>query len=96
MASILSAAVSALLEFDEVSVQLLDEDTVEYKILTTGILPKLCDLKMLIWSYLAPPVKRLEIVEVREVERGPAGVAKRYLITARGTRRFRGITPRRR
>ena len=56
MASILSAATKALIEFDEVGVQMLDENTVEYKILTTGMIPEAIELKTLIWSYLSPPV----------------------------------------
>ena len=82
MASILSAAAKALIEFDEVGVQMLDENTVEYKILTTGMIPEAIELKTLIWSYLSPPVKRLEITNVEVVERG--FVTNRYLVTVRG------------
>jgi len=82
LASIISAAVKALIEFDEVGVQMLDENTVEYKILTTGMMPEAIELKTLIWSYLSPPVKRLEITDVKIVERG--FITDRYLVTVRG------------
>ncbi len=82
MASLISAAVGALLEFDEVDVRMLDENTVEYKILTTGMVPEAIELKTLIWSYLSPPVKSLEITDVKIVERG--FVTNRYLVTVRG------------
>lgn len=82
MASLISAAVGALLEFDEVDVRMLDENTVEYKILTTGMVPEAIELKTLIWSYLSPPVKSLEIMDVKIVERG--FVTNRYLVTVRG------------
>jgi len=82
LASIVSAAVSALIEFDEVDVRMLDANTVEYKILTTGIMPEVVELKTLIWSYLSPPVKKLEVTNVEVVERGWA--TNRYLVTVRG------------
>ena len=82
MASIISAAVGALIEFDEVGVQMLDEDTVEYKILTTGMVPEMIELKTLIWSYLSPPVKRLEVTDIKIVEKG--FVTNRYMVTVRG------------
>ena len=82
MASLASAAIGALLEFDEVDVQMLGEDRVQYKILTTGMVPSVIELKTLIWSYLSPPVKRLEITDIKVVERGM--IADRYLITVQG------------
>lgn len=82
MASLVSAAVGALLEFDEVDVHMLDENTVEYKILTTGIMPDIIELKTLVWSYLSPPVKSLEVTNIAVVERG--FIANRYLITVQG------------
>lgn len=82
MASLITAAVGALLEFDEVDVCMLDENTVQYKILTTGMMPSAIEMKTLIWSYLSPPVKRLEITDVKVVERGV--IADRYLITVKG------------
>ena len=82
MASLISAAVGALLEFDEVDVRMLDGNTVEYKILTTGIMPDIIELKTLVWSYLSPPVKSLEITNIEVVERG--FIANRYLITVQG------------
>ena len=82
MASLASAAVSALLEFDEVDVQMIGADRVQYKILTTGVMPSIIELKTLIWSYLSPPVKRLEVTDVKVVERGV--IADRYLITVQG------------
>lgn len=90
MASLASAAIGALLEFDEVDVRMLDDNTVEYKILTTGMMPSIIELKTLIWSYLSPPVKRLEVTDVKVVERGM--IADRYLVTVQGEVRpkFRG------
>jgi len=82
LASLISAAVGALLEFDEVDVRMLDENTVEYKILTTGIMPDIIELKTLIWSYLSPPVKSLEVTDIKVVERG--FITNRYLVTVRG------------
>lgn len=82
MASLISAAAKALLEFDEVDVRMLDDNTVEYKILTTGMMPEAIELKTLIWSYLSPPVKSLEITDIKVVERGM--ITNRYLITVRG------------
>jgi len=82
MASLISSAVGALLEFDEVDVQLLGDDRVQYKILTTGMVPSAIELKTLIWSYLSPPVKRLEIIDIKVVERGV--IADRYLVTVQG------------
>ena len=82
MASIISAAVSSLLEFDEVDVRMIDANTVEYKILTTGMMPEAIELKTLIWSYLSPPVKSLEITNVEVVERG--FITNRYLVTVQG------------
>lgn len=82
MASLISAAVGALLEFDEVDVRMLNENTVEYKILTTGMLPEAIELKTLLWSYLSPPVKSCEIMNIEVVERG--FIANRYLVTVQG------------
>jgi len=82
LASLISAAVGALIEFDEVDVRMLDANTVEYKILTTGIVPDAIELKTLIWSYLSPPVKSLEITNIEVVERG--FITNRYLVTVRG------------
>lgn len=89
MASLISAAMGALLEFDEVAVRMIGEDTVEYDILTTGVLPSVIRLKTLIWSYFSPPVKRLDIVSIKEVE--PGIVANRYIVTVRGKIRKRLI-----
>lgn len=61
---------------------MIDEDTVEYKILTTGILPEIVELKTLIWSYLSPPMKSCEVMDIEVVERGL--VTNRYLLTVRG------------
>ncbi len=82
MASLASAAISALLEFDEVDVRMIGDDVVEYKILTTGIMPEIIELKTIIWSYLSPPVKSLEVTDIKVVERG--FIANRYLVTVRG------------
>jgi len=82
LASIASAAVKALIEFDEVDVRMIGDDVVEYKILTTGIMPDIIELKTLIWSYLSPPVKKLEIMNIEVVERG--FIANRYLVTVKG------------
>lgn len=82
MASLASAAVQALIEFDEVDVRMIGDDVVEYKILTTGMVPEVVELKTLIWSYLSPPVKELEITDIKIVERG--FIANRYLVTVRG------------
>jgi len=81
MASIIAGAISALLEFDEIQSERIG-DEIHYTILTTGVLPAVCELKTLIWSYLAPPVKRLEIVDIEEVEAGP--ITKRYKIHVKG------------
>lgn len=90
MASIIAGAMSALLEFDEISTEIVG-DKIRYTILTTGVLPRVCELKVLLWSYLAPPVKRLKIVSIEEVESGP--VAKRYRIVVEGDRYFLGRRP---
>jgi len=82
LASLISAAVGALIEFDEVDVRMLDENTVEYKILTTGMVPEAIEIKTLIWSYLSPPVKSLEVTDIKVVERG--FITNRYLVTVRG------------
>jgi len=82
LSSLVSAFLSSLLEFDEVAVRMVDENTVEYQIITTGMAPGLVELKTKIWSYLAPPVKHLEVTDIRVVERGV--VADRYLVTIRG------------
>lgn len=81
MASVLSGFITALLEFDEVAVSRVG-DEVEYTILTTGIMPSIVEFKTLIWSYLAPPVKRLDVVSIEEIESGP--VTKRYRVVVRG------------
>ena len=93
MASIIAGAMSALLEFDEISSEVVG-DKIRYTILTTGVLPKVCELKVLMWSYLAPPVKRLNIVSIEEVESGP--IAKRYRIVVEGDRYWRGRRPEKR
>lgn len=82
MASIVSAVVTSLLEFDEIEVRREGDDII-YVFLTTGVLPSVCELKTLIWSYMAPPIKRLKIESIEEVERGRFGV-KRYKVTVRG------------
>ena len=82
MASLISAGIQALIEFDEVDVRMIDDNTVEYQILTTGMVPEVVELKTMIWSYLSPPVKALEITDIKVVERG--FVANRYLVTVRG------------
>ena len=93
MASIVSAAVKTLLEFDEVGVSMPDENTVEYKILTTGMLPEAVELKTLIWSYLSPPVKRLSITDIEIVEKGL--LTDRYLLTVEGKLGLQGQEARR-
>ena len=77
--------IGAVLEFDEVSAVTYG-DEVEYTILTTGVRPEICQIKTLIWSYLAPPVKRLEVLSIEEIEAGP--ITKRYKIRVRGKRVF--------
>ena len=88
MASVIAGLIGSILEFDEVSAEVIG-DEVEYTILTTGVRPEVCEIKTLIWSYLSPPVKRLEVVSIEEVESGP--ITKRYRIKVRGKRTF---TPR--
>lgn len=83
MASVIAGIVGAFLEFDEVKAETIGDD-VQYTILTTGVMPEACKLKTLIWSYLAPPVKKLDIVSIEEVEAGL--VTKRYKIVVRGKR----------
>jgi len=90
MASIITGIVGSLLEFDEVSTE-VTEDKIRYTILTTGMLPKSCELKVLLWSYLAPPVKRLNIISIDEIESGL--VTKRYKIVVEGNRYFMGRKP---
>jgi len=82
LASLISAGIQAIIEFDEVDVRMIDDNTVEYKILTTGMVPEVVELKTMIWSYLSPPVKKLEITDIKTVERGL--IANRYLVTVRG------------
>ena len=93
MASVIAGIMSAILEFDEIQTE-VTEDKIRYTILTTGVLPKTCELKVLLWSYLAPPVKRLNIVSIEEVESGP--IAKRYRIVVEGDRYFLGRKPEKR
>lgn len=85
MASVIAGVIGSLLEFDEVKAETIG-DEVEYTILTTGIRPEACEVKVLIWSYLAPPVKRLEVTSIEEVESGP--ITKRYKVVVRGKRVF--------
>ena len=61
---------------------MIGENRVQYKILTTGIMPPIIELKTLIWSYLSPPVKSCEVMDIKVVERGI--IANRYLITVEG------------
>lgn len=71
-----------LLQFDEVSATKLPNGEVEYVVLVTGISPSTVQLKTMLWAYLSPPVKRLNVVNVEEIEGGP--LFKRYKVTARG------------
>lgn len=81
MASVIVAATASLFEIDEVEASKFG-DEVYYTFLTTGVLPSLAQIKTKIWAYLAPPVKRLEVLAIEEVERGP--IAKRYKIYVKG------------
>lgn len=81
MASMIAGVISTLLEFDEVDVKRVG-NKVTYKILTNAVRPKMVETKMLIWSYLSPPVKKLTITNIQEIERGP--LVGRYLVTAVG------------
>lgn len=90
LASIIAGFMSAILEFDEIKAETIG-DEIEYTILTTGIRPEACEIKTLIWSYLAPPVKRLKVVSIEEVEAGP--ITKRYKIVVRGKKFLGGLRP---
>ena len=78
---IIGGLVKSALDFDEVSVQLVD-GRVEYKIVTTLMTPNLIGLKTRLWGYLSPPMGRLEVTDVETVERGL--IANRYLVTVQG------------
>ena len=81
MASVIVAAAQSFFEIDEVNATKRG-DTIEYTFLTTGILPATAELKTKIWAYLSPPVKRLEIVSIDVIEKGP--ITKRFKIRVKG------------
>lgn len=81
MASILGTLASAFFEIDEVEASRVG-DEVHYTFLTTGLLPSIAELKTKFWAYLAPPVRRLEILSIEPIEEGP--IAKRYKIRVKG------------
>jgi len=81
VASIITGMVLTVLEFDEIET-VRKGDEIHYTIVTSGVMPSICELKTLIWSFLAPPVKKLEVVSIEELEHGP--IVKRYKIHVKG------------
>jgi len=81
MASVIAAAAHSLFEVDEIEASRF-KDEVYYTFVTTGILPETAELKTKLWAYLAPPVKRLEVLGIEEIEKGL--IAKRYKIHVKG------------
>ena len=81
MASVIVAAAHSFFEVDEIEASKF-KDEIYYTFVTTGILPKTAELKTKLWAYLAPPVKRLEVLSIEAIEVGP--ITKRYKIHVRG------------
>ena len=81
MAFVISSLAGALLEIDEIEAARIG-DEVHYTFLTTGVLPSLAELKTKLWAYIAPPVKRLQVVSIEPIEQGP--ITKRYKIKVVG------------
>lgn len=81
MASILGTLASAFFEIDEIEASRFG-DEIYYTFLTTGLAPSIAELKTKLWAYVAPPVKRLEILAIEPIEEGP--IAKRYKIRVKG------------
>lgn len=81
MASILGTFASAFFEIDEVEASRVGNE-VYYTFVTTGLGPSVAELKTKLWAYMAPPVKRLEVLSIEPLEEGP--VAKRYKIRVKG------------
>lgn len=81
VASILGTAASAIFEIDEIEASRVG-DEVYYTFVTTGILPSLAELKTKLWAYMAPPVRRLEVLSITPLEEGP--ICKRYEIKVKG------------
>jgi len=81
MASVIAAAVSALMEINEVEAKRLSDGRLQTVFITSGVSPEAVKLKTLLWSLAAPPVQRPEDVRVEELQAGPLHAVKRYRIT---------------
>jgi len=82
MAFVVNAIIGTLLEIDEMT-YLVTDDEVIVKFVTTGIMPELAELKTKIWALIGLPPKTCRVESVEEVQKGPLGITKRYVIDAR-------------
>jgi len=73
--------VRAVLEIDDISYTMIPPDRVKIELATTGLIPGLAKLKVMLLGLLSVPVKILKVVEVEEQYRGAGRIFKRYKIT---------------
>lgn len=76
---ILSQVVGAILECDEVEMHPISEEETEITIITTGLHPKLGEIKSKLFKLLAPPFKIYDVEAVEEQQKG--FLFKRYKVT---------------
>lgn len=79
MSFIISAFISTLLEIDEVYSERLPDGRLKVVFVTTGLADTTAKIKTAIWALLAPPVQRVDDVQVEELQSGL--ISKRYKVT---------------
>ena len=79
VASVISSAIEALLEIDETYHEVLPDGRLKVVFVTTGLAPDLAKIKTLIWALSAPPVQKVDDIQVEVLQKG--AVLQRYRIT---------------
>lgn len=74
----INSFISALFEIDEVKSEKLPDGRVKVSFVTTGLADPTTKVKTALWALLAPPLQKVDGVNVVELQRGP--LAKRYLV----------------
>jgi len=79
ISGVLALCLESLMEFDEVHHERLPDGKMKVVFVTTGMNPRLTEIKTRIWSTLNLPVQRVESCNVEELQGGT--ILKRYRVT---------------
>jgi len=79
IAAIISETLEALMEIDETYHEVLPDGRLKVVFVTTGVIPDTAKIKTAIWALLAPPMQKVDDVQVEVLQKGP--LLSRYRIT---------------